>query len=196
MHVVTHSGGALSELEGEEHIGARLRAIRQTKALSGREVAERAGVTAAYLSRLENGKISPTVASLTRVMQALGESVAALFDDTTNVDTPIVRRADRHLVRSHGVEDYRVTPRWADRLEILETVVAPGNGSGNEPYAHPGDQECVIVLDGTLRIWLAERDYTLELGDSITFACRTPHRWFNPSDTPARAFWVITPATY
>ncbi|WAL65998.1 XRE family transcriptional regulator [Amycolatopsis cynarae] len=177
-------------------IGPRLRTIRMAKGISARDLAERAGVAPAYISRLETGKISPTVASLSRVMQAMGESVGALFGQDTAGDSPVVRRADRQLVRSHGVEDYRLTPASADRLEVLETVVAPGRGSGDSPYTHPGDQECVLVLAGSLTIWLAEQEYVLDAGDTITFTCRTPHRWSNVGSVPTRALWIITPATY
>lgn len=143
-----------------------------------------------------DSEISPTVASLSPVMQAMGESVGALFDQGTNGNSPIVRRADRRLVRSHGVQDYRLTPASADRLEVLETVVAPGQGSGPNPYTHPGDQECVLVLAGSLTIWLAQTEYLLDEGDTITFTCRTPHRWSNMSSEPTTALWIITPATY
>lgn len=192
----TGMGGALSTLGDDEQLGARLRALRQAKGLSAREAADRAGVTAAYFSRLENGKVSPTVASLTRIMHALGEPVATLFGGDDTSDSPVVRHADRQLVRSHGVKDYRVTPSWADRLEILETVVAAGKGSGAEPYAHPGDQECVLIMDGKLDVWLGDRRHQLTAGDSITFSCRVPHRWRNPGRASARALWVITPSSY
>ncbi|WP_169736713.1 helix-turn-helix domain-containing protein [Pseudonocardia spinosispora] len=181
--------------EDTDQVGVRLRALRQAKGLSARDLADRAGVTPAYLSRLETGKVSPTVATLSRVVQALGESVGALFDDARE-DGALVRAADRQVVRNHGVDDYRVTPSWADRLEVLETVVQPGQGSGTAAYTHPGDQECVLVLDGSLTMWLADVEYTLHPGDSLTFACRTPHRWTNQTPTVTRALWIITPATY
>lgn len=178
-----------------DRVGSRLREIRHAKGMAARDLAERAGVSAAYLSRLETGKVSPTVASLSRVMQALGESVGALFERPHD-QGPVVRADRRQLVRSHGVEDYRITPAWADRLEVLETVVQPGGGSGSSPYSHPGDQECVLLLDGSLTIWLDETSYRLEAGDALTFACRSPHRWTNPTKAIARALWIITPATY
>lgn len=189
-------GDALSRPDDAEQIGRRLRGIRQAKGISARDLAERAGVTAAYLSRLENGKVSPTVASLTRVMQALGESVGALFGQSAGGEGPVVRAAERQLVRTHGVEDYRITPASADRLEVLETIVAPGRGSGPNPYSHPGDQECVLVLEGSLTLWLADDKYTLRADDAITFACRLPHRWANTTKSTVRALWIITPATY
>jgi transcriptional regulator with XRE-family HTH domain len=183
------------EEEDSGQVGVRLRALRQAKGMSARELADRSGVTAAYISRLETGKMSPTVATLSRVVQGLGESVGALFG-TGSDEGPVVRANQRRVVRNHGVEDYRITPSWADRLEVLETVVHPGQGSGAADYSHQGDQECVLILEGTLTIWLAEVEYTLTAGDSLTFACRSPHRWKNPTSSIARTLWIITPATY
>ncbi len=175
-------------------VGARLRELRRQQKLSAREVAELAGVSPAYLSRLENGKVSPTVATLTRVVQAMGESVGAIFGGAT--DGPLVRRGDRRLVRNRGVDDYRVTPRDASRLEVLETVVEAGGSSGERPYHHPGDEECVLVLEGRLQIWVDGVSHELEVGDAVTFACRTPHRWRNPGAASARVLWIITPVGY
>lgn len=189
---------ARNSADEPNRVGSRLREIRRARGMAARDLAERAGVTAAYISRLETGKVSPTVASLTRVMQALGESVGALFETPQDRadHAPVVRVRERQLVRSHGVEDYRITPAWADRLEVLETVVQPGAGSGGTPYTHLGDQECVLMLDGSLTVWIDDVAHTLEPGDALTFACRSPHRWSNSAATVARALWIITPATY
>jgi transcriptional regulator with XRE-family HTH domain len=178
----------------QARLGARLRELRGAHQLRAREVARRAGVSPAYLSRLENGKVSPTVTTLTRVVQAMGESVGALFQDT--VSGPLVRRDQRRRVYNRGVADDLVTPASALRLEVLETVIDAGAGSGDQPYTHPGDEECVLMLQGGLRVWIGGVRYDLEEGDAVTFACRTPHRWRNCTPDVSRAIWVITPAGY
>jgi transcriptional regulator with XRE-family HTH domain len=177
-----------------ETLANRLRDLRRRHGLSAREVAARAGVTPAYLSRLENGKLSPTVSTLSRVVQAMGESVAALFDGDES--GPLVRRDERRLVRNRGVDDYLLTPRRAQRLELLETYVEPGGSSGSSAYTHPGDEECILVLESVLTVWLDGKRYDLREGDALTFPCRTPHRWENPSDRTTRALWIVTPPTY
>lgn len=176
----------------DSEVGERLRRLRRARGMSAREVAERSGVSAAYLSRLENGKVSPTVSTLTRVVQAMGEAVAAVFGDETA--GPVVRRADRQLIRNRGVDDYLLSPTRKGRLEVLETVVEPGASSGRTAYTHGGDEECVVVLDGTLHLWIDGEHYELHEGDASTFPCRTPHRWENPTGSPARLLWIITPA--
>jgi transcriptional regulator with XRE-family HTH domain len=175
-------------------LGIRLRELRRERNLTAREVAKRAGVSAAYLSRLENGKVSPTVATLTRIVKAIGESIGALFRD--GADGPLVRRDGRRRVSNRGVADYLITPGTATRLEVLETVIEPGAGSGEQAYTHAGDEECVLILAGGLRLWVDEELYDLRVGDAVTFACRAPHRWRNCSATETRALWIITPAGY
>jgi transcriptional regulator with XRE-family HTH domain len=178
----------------ELSVGQRLRAMRRAHGLSAKEVARRAEVSPAYLSRLENDKVSPTVTTLTRVVQAMGESVARLFGGAAG--GPVVRRKDRRIVRNRGVDDYILTPPQSTQLQVLETIIQGGSGSGRAPYTHAGDEECVLVLDGALHVWLDGVRYELLGGDAITFPCSTPHRWENPGTSDARLLWIVTPASY
>ena len=142
--------GSRQRKAGDGLIGYRVRELRVANGMSAREVASRAGITPAYLSRLENDKVSPTVSTLTRVLQAMGVSAGQLFAADPGGEL-VVRAADRRRMDSKGVTDYLLTPEQARRLRVLETVIAPGSGSGAENYTHPGDEECVVVLDGALR---------------------------------------------
>src|SRR4051794_2521929 len=181
----------------EGGVGPRLRQLREQKAMSARQVSDLAGLTPAYLSRLENGRVSPTVATLARLVSAMGETMATLFQEPPGLQETVVRRADRHLMQSRGVLDSQVTPGWAKRLEILESLVEPGQGSSDRLHSHPGEEECVLVLEGELDLYLRTERHHLEVGDSATFDSRTPHRWRNPSGSqPARVLWIITPASY
>ena len=138
---------------GDDALGTRLR-----------ELATRAGVSAAYLSRLENGHLSPTVSTLTRIMRAMGEPVSNAFGDR-DLTGPVVRVSDRRVIRERGVDDYMLSPTRSGRLEVLETVIQPGGGSG-DAYSHPGNEECVIVLHGAFRMWVDGSKYDLTPGDA------------------------------
>jgi transcriptional regulator with XRE-family HTH domain len=187
-----YSEEAPASPDGDGLVGRRVRELRTGRGLSARVVAARAGITPAYLSRLENDKVSPTISTLTRVVQAIGVPVSQLFAAGAGAEM-VVRAAERRRIESEGVTDYLLTPQSAQRLRILETVIAAGAYSGGEGYTHAGDEECVVVLAGALRVWVDERPHDLAVGDSITFACRRPHRWANPGAEPTRALWVITP---
>jgi transcriptional regulator with XRE-family HTH domain len=180
-------------MDDKGEVGAALRRLRQRQGMTARGLALRAGVSASYLSRLENGQVSPTVSTLTRIVQAMDQTLAGLFAGSSS--SPVVRVADRRLIKHRGVDDYILTAPNATRLEVLETRVAAGADSG-DAYSHPGEEECVLVLSGQLVIWVNGHQYELNQGDAITFPCREAHKWENRGSTEATILWIITPPAY
>lgn len=126
-------------------------------------------------------------------MAALGVPVSRVFGDDGS-GGPVVRKHERRLIRSRRVEDYLLSPTRAGRFEVLETVIEPRGSSGDAPHSHHGEEECIVVLEGSFRFWLGEERYDLLEGDAITFPPRAPHRWDNPGERRARVLWVISPA--
>ena len=60
-------------------VAARLKAVRQMHGLSQRELAKRAGVTNGMISLIEQGRVSPSVASLKKVLDGLPMGLAEFF---------------------------------------------------------------------------------------------------------------------
>lgn len=182
----------------EELAGARLRALRTKHGLSLRKAAAAAGVSIAYLSLVERGLATPTVALLQRIAAAYGGTLLEFFGDgaTDGVERKLVRAGERR--RLHGfdrviMEDLVRFPDAALQVEIF--TVQPGGGSGGD-YAHDGE-EAIFVLEGRVQVWLdATERYDLEAGDTLYFWSTQMHRWHNPGAVPARLFWVNTPPTF
>ncbi|MEK6443796.1 helix-turn-helix domain-containing protein [Pseudonocardia sp. T1-2H] len=132
-------------------LGGRMRELRRRNNITLREVADAAGVSESFVSQVERGVANPSMASLRRMAEALGESVASLFVGS-EMPGMVVRAGDRkRLAHPAGsLDDYLLTPPGAKTLQIIYSVVAPGDGSGEEPYTHPADEECVIVIVGQL----------------------------------------------
>lgn len=62
------------------NLGSRLRRARQRSGLTLREVARQLGVSASFVSQLENGKSQPSVVTLYSLTQLLGVSIDQMFD--------------------------------------------------------------------------------------------------------------------
>ncbi len=62
-----------------DDVGARLRALRNFRGISQRELAKRCGVTHSSLSLIEQGKVSPSVSSLKKILDAIPMSVGDFF---------------------------------------------------------------------------------------------------------------------
>ncbi|NND90650.1 MAG: XRE family transcriptional regulator [Granulosicoccus sp.] len=80
-----------------------LRSLRETQGLTARQLAERAGISAAMISRIENAQVSPSIATMTSLTNALDVPLASLFRDTR------AARADfTHVTRGDGIVSTRL----------------------------------------------------------------------------------------
>src|SRR5215212_572236 len=181
----------------EVDLGARIRALRLARAQTLRQLAADAGVTESFLSQVERGVASPSIASVQRIARALGQSIAELFA----ADEPagsVVRVRDRRRVvyQGLGAIDEFLTRATDGKLQVIMSTIEPGGGTGDEAYTHDSDEEGVVVLEGSLDLWVGAEHYRLEAGDAVTHASRVPHRNTNPGPGVARVLFCITPPSF
>ena len=185
-----------SASNGELRLGARLRTARLRRQLSIDNVAASAGLTKGFISQLERDMAAPSVASLIRLCGALQISVGSLFDPPT---TNLVRRADRPRINFGGehLVEHLLTPRGNDYLQVIESHIEPGGGSGDEAYSLEASAEVVHVLSGTLEVTVRDERHVLAAGDTLTFSGRDPHTWRNTSaDQPVDVLWILAPSPW
>jgi len=152
----------------DARVGAQLRAARLAARKSMAEVAEEAGLTKGFLSKLERDLANVSVASLIRLCDALGVSVGSLFQPSKG---EVVRADERPTINfgGTGIKEYLLTPVHERRVQAILSDLEPGGGSGDEPYALPADVELVFILAGRLEITIEGELIILEEGDAFTF---------------------------
>jgi transcriptional regulator with XRE-family HTH domain len=185
------------EVAAEVDVGERLRSIRQSRRCTLREVADRAGVSESFLSQVERGRSSASIASLRRIAGALGVTVADLFEPTGPPSPRILRRDERPSL-AFGVLGRKLllTPRPLQQLEVFIGELDVGGSTGTEPYVHGDSEELVVVLAGTVQLELGGDRHELEPGDSIDYRSSTPHRVTNVGNDVAEVMWIISPPSY
>lgn len=191
------ASAAPTDVDLDLELGPRLRALRTARGLTLRELAGRAGVTESFLSQVERGVASPSIASVQRIARGLGLSIADLFAEMESAGL-IVRAAERRRIAYPGLGavDEFLTRGKGGRLQVIMSTVEPGGGTGEEPYAHDSDEEVVIVLEGELDLWVGDEHFHLEAGDAVTHSSRVPHRNTNNGPGPARLLFCITPPSF
>jgi transcriptional regulator with XRE-family HTH domain len=174
-------------------LGARLRHAREASRLSLEEVAQRSGVTKSFLSRVERDITSPSIASLVGICDAVGLSVADLFQIP---QTTLVRRRERaqmaDLPKAADVVDTLITPAGERHVTVLESAVAAGGSGGSVLYTLPTECEVCFVLQGAVEVQVEDQSFELEAGDALTFGAAVPHTWRVTSDG-ARVLWILAP---
>ena len=182
----------------EINVGDRLRAIRHLRRATLKSIAERAGLSESFLSQVERGKTSASVASLARIAAALGVNVADLFEPVGLRAHPrVLHRESRPALEFGNLgRKYLLTPRPLEHLEVFAAELDPGGSTGDEPYTHGDSEELFVVLSGRVHLQLGERLYELEQGDSIDYRSSIPHRVSNAGGEVAEVIWVISPPSY
>jgi transcriptional regulator with XRE-family HTH domain len=174
-------------------LGDRLRAARERARLSTREVAARAGVSAGFISQLENGKCGVSVGVLKRISAAVGISVADLLSDEAPVARPVLRAHERPVFSSDsGLQKLLLSRPPIHQLEVYEGTFDVGGSTGPEAYAHDNAQELFYVLTGHIEISIAGETLILGPRDSVEYLSSVPHRAVNIGATPAQAMWITS----
>lgn len=186
-----------TDVTNDVDVGERLRGLRSLRRMTLREVAERAGLSESFISQVERGRASASIASLRRIADALGVAVSDLFSPLEPRLPRVLRRDDRPAL-AFGIlgRKLMLTPRPLDRLEVFVGELAPGGSTGAEQYAHGDSEELFVVMRGTVRLELGDELHELDHGDSIVYRSSTPHRISNAGDDLAEVMWIISPPSY
>lgn len=191
---------AAKSVDPMEWVGREIKGLRKAKNLSLQQVAQICGKSIGFLSQVERGKSTPSISDLHQIAEALGVQISWFFPQGGTVEPSdggvVVRKARRRrLAFASGISDFLLSPSLEGPLELLFSTMEPGSDSGHDTYEHVG-HEAGVVLKGTLELWIGEQHFTLDEGDSFSFASSTPHRYRNPGSTQTELIWVVTPPSY
>lgn len=177
-------------------VGERLRAIRQLRRKTLKDIASAAGLSESFVSQLERGRTNATIATLQRLSAALSIEVSDLF--TTGATQPrVLSRAAREYVAWGELgRKALLTPKPFRSLEVVVARFEPGGSTGDEPYTHGDSEELLVVIDGDVHLQLGTDVHVLGAGDSVHYQSSTPHRVSNSGDETAEVMFVISPPSY
>lgn len=180
--------------------GADLRELRRAKGKTLSELALASGLSVGHLSQIERGVSRPSVKALQSIGTVLGVTIGWFFkasgqDDAGEAGYVVRAKRRRKLSFNQGITDELLSPNLSRNIEMLVCTLPPGAESGAEPYTHRGE-ESGVVISGTLELWVGQRHFTLERGDSFAFASDEPHRSRNPGPEDTIVIWAISPPTY
>src|SRR6266576_4485664 len=181
----------------EVDVGERLRELRRFRRCTLRTIAERSRLSESFLSQVERGQSSASIGSLRRIADALGVSIADLFEPG-DLPGPRVLRRDERPALSFGILGRKLllTPRPLHHLEVFAGELEVGGSTGAEAYAHGDSEELFVVQSGTVQLELGGELFELERGDSVDYRSSTPHRVSNIGQELAEVMWIISPPSY
>jgi transcriptional regulator with XRE-family HTH domain len=178
-----------------DSVGSRLRATRRLHGRTLRDVAMEAEVSESFLSQLERGRASASIASLMRIAEALGLSMSEVFEPPRE-GPQLLRAADRPELRLvQGTIKWLVTPESASEMEVILARLPPGGATGAEASRHRDAEELVVVLKGAVVVQVGPDRFQLGPGDSISFRSAEPHTVASRNDAEAEVLRISSTPT-
>ena len=191
---------AISDGLSRYSIGEKLRTLRLRKSMGLVELGKHTGLSAALLSKLERGKLFPTLPTLLRIAMVFGVGLDFFFtDERKRRVVGVVRKDERvRFPERPGTQDvqyyfecldYRAVERklsafLADFQELpLDKI---------KPHQHAG-VEFLHVLKGSLALKIGSDEYILEAEDAIYFDSAVPHRYRRRGPKPCTGIIVTVP---
>ena len=175
-------------------LGNKIKQMRNQKGLTQEELADRCELTKGYISQLENNLNSPSIATLTDILSALGSNLSEFFRE--EADEKVVFTKDEFFEKdSEGVLWKWLIPNaQKNMLEPVLVELAEG-ASASEDIPHEGE-EFGYVLEGRIAVVLGSKHYICKKGEAFYYSASKPHSILNKSKSRARFLWISTPPNF
>ena len=181
-------------------IGPKIRTIRLKKKMGLVELGKHTGLSPAMLSKIERGRLFPTLPTLLRIALVFSVGLDYFFSGSRDKPTVgIVRRTDRlRFPEKAGARDIAYEfesldyPAVERRLNGYYVEFFPVALEKMRLHQHEGG-EFIYMLSGTLTVHVGGEEHALDARDSMYFDARIPHGYRRTGAKTCAAIVVTSP---
>ena len=179
-------------------IGEKLRRLRLQRNLTQEEMADRCELTKGFISQVERDLASPSIATLTNMLECLGSDLKTFFSEADEEVKIVFSPAD--MFEKAEEETLRGSILWLvpsaqkNQMEPILMSIGPGGASQEFP-PHEGE-EFGYVLSGAITLYCGEKKMRVRTGDSFALHPTAPHHIENSGKRPAKVLWISTPPSF
>ncbi len=175
-------------------IGSKIKDLRVQKGLTQEELADRAELSKGFISQVERDLTSPSIATLTDILQCLGTTLGEFFREESE-EQVVFSRGD-YFEKEDG--ELRNMIQWiipnAQKNEMEPILLTLQEGGSTYPDNPHEGEEFGYVLKGAVILHIGARHYTVKAGESFYFRPEKQH--FLESKKGAVVLWVSTPPSF
>lgn len=179
---------------GEINIGVKLKRMRMLCGLTQEELADRCELTKGYISQLENDLCSPSIATLTDILHALGSNLREFFNEEAE-EKLVFTKADFIEKDTDDMKLVWLVPNAQKNLMEPTLVELSSGASTPDDFPHEGE-EFGLVLEGRLTVIVGKNRYACKKGESFYYKSDKNHRLANTGSGVARFVWISSPPNF
>lgn len=175
-------------------IGSKIRDLRIQKALTQEELADRAELTKGFISQLERDLTSPSIATLTDILQCLGTNLSEFFSE--EAEEQIVFKDEDYFEKTDpelkNKIEWIIPNAQKNEMEPIRLTLEPG-GSTYQDNPHEGE-EFGYVIRGSITLIIGKKHIKVNAGESFYYIAEKTHHI--ESEDGAEVIWVSTPPSF
>lgn len=175
-------------------IGGKIKQMRNQKSLTQEELADRCELTKGYISQLENNLNSPSIATLTDILSALGSNLAEFFKEEP--EEKVVFPKDEFIEKdADGVLlNWLIPNAQKNMMEPVLVELEEGVATAGD-VPHEGE-EFGYVLEGKVAVVLGSKHHLCKKGEAFYYTASKPHYLLNKGKGRAKFIWISTPPNF
>lgn len=177
-------------------MGQKIRALRKQAGFSLKELARKSGLGLGTLSRMENGKAGHTVTTHQKLCEALGISLAELYQDTRPVGAetvePIGDEAET-FTYDEKASAVLLARQVLQKNMLPQLIILQPRGKTHQEQTKLGCEKFLFVLRGRLEVRVGEQTYRLNPNGSLYFKASMPHQLLNTGKEIAKCLSITSP---
>jgi transcriptional regulator with XRE-family HTH domain len=169
-----------------QRLAQRLRLERDSRGWSLAELAERAGVSKATISKIERAEVSPTAVVLVRLASAFELTLAGLMLRAESHGGRLSRASEQPVWRDPetGYVRKQVFSRPDHPVEIVSVELPPRQRVTLPASSYAHIRQTVWLLSGSLVVTEAGERHVLSTGDCLGFGPPAETVFANETNTP------------
>ncbi len=179
------------------NIGEKLRKLRLQRELTQEEMADRCELSKGFISQVERDLASPSIATLTDMLECLGSNLKEFFSETDDEKT-VFSQSDMFVKEDE--ETLRGSITWlvpsAQKNEMEPILVELGEGGVTEESLPHEGEEFGYVLSGSVVLENGGRKHRVRKGETFYIRGDQEHLLRNNASVPARVLWITTPPSF
>lgn len=160
------------------NIGSRIRKIRRQQKRTLNDIATQCKLSKSLLSKIENGVVTPPIATLSKIADALGAKMSTLVEEGKSsmsifTSNEVVKNAN-FLKTEMGYSFFPFAADFVDKQIQPFLFVGYKGEVIQHSLSHDG-QEFVYVLEGEMEFIVGNVIHTLKQGDTLYFDANENH---------------------
>ena len=160
-----------------DNLGRVIKKIRLEQKRTIEMIAKECGFSKSLLSKIENGKVIPPMATLAKISRALRVKISSLLEDNGGFGAIFTSAEDLAIEVAPTKAGYSMLPfatDYKDKKMQPFLVMAEKGKVKMKDLSHEG-QELIYVIDGSMKFRVGQEVFEMKEGDSLYFNSLEKH---------------------